>query len=456
MPAHRGHDSTNHLGVYARLPARIVGALVYSLVLFWIYADRVSPGFAYIGYTYRTPPMPESIYVLTFVGIVAAVMPQRVSRTSDFVLWVLFIVAIAPSMTVPMYHASLSDGQSLAVSATTGASFLATIIIARRAHLKLVPQISLSPHSMAMAIGFISLAVYGYITLSTGLRIRLVGLLDVYSLREEYRADIALSSGGILGYLIPWQGYVINPLITVYGILSRRPVLVAVGLIGQLLLFSSTGLKSILLSGPALFLVLFIFRGNRRPTGSFLLWGAIAMTGVVVAVDWIRQSNLWSQILIRRFLLTPGMLMSVYVAFFTEQPKMYLSHSVLESFIDNPYQGSYTFAVGRTVTGRSDTAVNASAYADGFANAGLLGILIVGVVVGLVLALLDDAARDLPLSLTCAVLLLPSIALSNSAITTSLLTHGIGLCILMLALAPRHIWTPKSSKVVATFRRLST
>ena len=366
-------------------------------------------------------------------------MPPRVRRPSDFVLWLLFILVGAPAIVVPQYSGILTEQTGMAATAGVGCAFLGIVLVTRRLDFHFIPKGRPSGTSFWILVIAFSVFVYGYLAVTTGLRIRLVGFADVYDLRDEYREDLA-SVGGIFGYLITWQGNVMNPLMVVRGIFSRRLTPIIAGTVGQLLLFSATGFKTIMLSVPALLLVAWLFRRNPNPSGTLLLWIVSAFSTICVSVDAIVGSQTWTSLFVRRFLLTSGMLTSTYIAFFSEQPKLYLSHSVLAPWMTYPFQLPYTRQVGLYVTGDPRTSMNANVIADGFANAGWLGVAVACVAVAIVLALVDDASRGLPIAVPATLMLLPTIAMGNSALLTALLTHGVALAVVVLAALPADGW----------------
>lgn len=453
LPPHAKRDA---LMASARHAVSIIpAALAYAAVLHWVYAERAAPVFDYLGYTYRQPQWQYYTFALFVLGAAAVAMPSRVRRPSDFILWLLFILVGAPTIMIPQYSGALTEVEGMVGSLGMGLAFLATTMITRRLDLRVFPQVRASGTSLWLVIAAISAFVYGYLAMTTGLQIRLVGIADVYDLRDEYRGSLA-TTGGLLGYLVAWQGNVINPLIVVRGIFARRIVPIILGSVGQLILFSATGFKTIMLSVPALIVVAWLFRKSANPRGVALLWAASALSMVCVALDYVTGSVTWTSLFVRRFLLTSGMLTSTYLMFFGHQPKLYLSHSVLAPWIEYPFSLPYTRQVGLAVTGNPATSMNANVFADGFANAGWVGVAIACIAVALILALVDDASRGLPIAVPATMMLLPTIAMSNSALLTALLTHGVALSLVLLTILPKTGWERPPSGATATHPRTRT
>jgi hypothetical protein len=66
----------------------------------------------------------------------------------------------------------------------------------------------------------------------------------------------------------------------------------------------------------------------------------------------------------------------------------------------------------------------------------------------------DDAAEGLPLGFACLVVLIPALALADSGILTTMLTHGFVATVVLLALAPRTGWPGPATPEVVFSRSL--
>ena len=415
-----------------------LAVLAYSLTLHWVYANLVTGAFAYLGYRY-SPPTPW-IAVLSWIIVVgvAISLPKRIVRPSSIVLWLLFLIAAAPGMLMAGYVGFLSDIDALSTSFLLGLSFLIVSLGVRRCQPTKPLTLPFSQTTFWIAIAVFSFVTYGLMLFTVGISIQFVAILDVYDVREQYSA--ALAGAGVLGYLISTQANVINPLIIVRGLYSKRWGLVALGVAGQGLLYSTTGFKTILFSVPALIIVALIFRFNLRPNPLMLLWGATLMMVGSAAMDYIVNSNIWTSLFSRRFILTPGLLTAAYIAFFSESPKALLGYSVLAPWVEYDYDFAPPKVIGQWVTGSPLTAMNVNIFADGFANFGWLGMLGAAIVLLIYLRVLDRAAHGLPAAVSALVILMPTIAMSNASILTSMFSHGLVVAVVFLVLAPRGGW----------------
>lgn len=419
--------------------------LCYAICLHLAYGQLVAPLFTYLGFGYQTPVW--GLYGVALVGVAAlsAALPSRLQRPSDFVIWILFLITVVPVMLVPHYTGVVSPATSMAISFWVGSSFGLTLLIVRFA--------SVHPGATALSLrlppalfwaGWLAfaLATVGLLAAVTGVRPLVAGLGAAYEIRDVYR--VRLGGFPLLPYMLSAQAYILNPLLLVHGVRTRRwfTVVAVTGL--QYYLYTQTGFKTYLLSVPLLLAVAVVIHPRVRT--AILPVGLVAgITGAAV-LDVLARSILFTSLFTRRFLSVPGVLMAEYVDFFNNHVLAKLSHSVLEGWFSYPYDLPIPYLIGRYMLVVRSNAANANLYADAFANFGWVGVLVVGVLLGFVLVLADRAAHGLPIAVSAVVLTMPCIALANSALLTVLVTHGLGLGIVALALAPKGSWQPPSPK----------
>ncbi|SFS00304.1 Peptidase family M23 [Agrococcus baldri] len=230
-------------------------------------------------------------------------------------LWVLYVIAIAPTILISTYVDVLDPMHAVGMSFGFAVAFSSVVLLAKRTTPARPLVRRISHTSFWLVISGFSLFVYGYLALTAGLSLRFLSIFEVYDVREDY-AEV-LAGAGLLGYLVSPQANVVNPIIMAAGIYSRRWWLVGLGVIGQLVLYSGTGLKSILFSMLAVVILAFIFRANLRPRGILLLGGASGLIAVTAWVNIVQGSVVWSSLFARRFLITPARLSSHYVEFYS-------------------------------------------------------------------------------------------------------------------------------------------
>jgi hypothetical protein len=426
---------------------------VLALTMDWISAHLVAPLFSYSGFTHVEAPWQARLAVVVFTVAVALALPVVVTRPSHVVLWTIFVVCVCPTIVMSPSTGYLSTGTAVALSAVVALSFtLVCVGTPRRPLADPLParlpddRVRLGPRSVDRGAvtwsvcGAYSLLTYGVMVATVGLHVRFVALDDIYDVRAEYTADVG--SGGLLGYLLTGQAYVINPLVLARGIARRRPSLIVLALVGQFLLYSSTGFKAVLFSFFAVLGMAVLFHGRGRRGSMPILVAPIAIMIVSAAADELQGGITWTSVFTRRFMLTPGLLTSVYVQYFSDNPVAGYGYSFLRAWVDYPYDLPPPKRIADFLLPGSTGYANANLFADGFANLGWVGIPVAAAALFVWLWFLDRAGRGLPLAVSAMAVVMPSIMLSNTSIFTAMLSHGLLVGTLVLAIAPRSGWRP--------------
>lgn len=407
---------------------------VYGIVLHWVYASYVSPAFDYLGYRY-TPPTEDSMVVSWLIASgTALALPRRLDRPSSVVLWVLYAVTVAPTILMSTYTSYLSPTEGLILAAAVGGVF-AVVSVAQNPEPRSL-RLHVSQTTVWLIVIAISAATYATLWATQGLSFQFLSVLDVYDVRADFADE--LETVGILSYLVSTQANAINPWIAARGILERRWWVVAIAVLAQLILYSTTGYKHVLFAIGAWLVMLVVLRRRREKTrGSVLLIGATSLVVVAAVVDEVMNTNLATSLFSRRFILTPGMLSGAYVRFFSDNPQAHLGYSILRPFVDYPYDQSPPYIVGAMITNGSVIASNANLFADGYANFGWLGVIGAGAILLVYLRLVDRASVGLPIVVSAIVVIIPAVALSNASVLTAMLSHGLIVALGLLALTPR-------------------
>lgn len=412
------------------IPATVA---IYGLLLYWAYTAFIVPNYKYMGYTFVDPDLGVLLLNWVFASIAASVIPKTFRKVSALVLWLIYARVIAPILLMSPYIGYLDGNKQLYLAIALTLTFSIVCLGVRGTPKSL--GMSVSYTSLTTILLCISSLTYLIIFATLGFQFQFVDLLSVYDVRDEWKAGT--EGLGIIHYLRSWQASAINPLIFALGIYQRRYWISALAILGQYLLYTSTGFKGTLFLILAWFLVALLLRvRNSKIDGLILVWGMMGLVLITNFLDAVTNSLFWSSLFTRRFLVTPSMLTNAYVDFFDENPKAYLGHSIFSSFVDYAYEQSIPRVIGGYL-GFPEMAANTNMFADGFANFGWIGIPIVGLLFLFILRLADRASFGLPIMVSGIVLTGPAMNLSDSGILTTLLTHGLIVAIVLLAITPR-------------------
>ena len=312
----------------------IFGVLVFAAVLYYDYKIQISPDYAYQGLAFR-PPDPWGVFLsVALTSVTALSLPRKILRPSHFILWVLFIFAAAPAILISQYLPFVTGSQANMLGLNVSATLVLTRVLASVRPSGIVPKAQSSTGiSYWLALGIISLLIYTVLIVFVGLRVRFLSLTDVYSVRADF--STAALGVPLLGYLLPLQQGVINPIFIARGLYGRRLLPLAAGIGGQLLIYTSTGQKTVLFSIAAIPAVAWLFRYTKA-AGVHLLLAVTVASLLALAVDKVTNGIVLTSLFLRRSLVVPGVLTAAYVAVFTNRPKTNFADSFLP-FLADPY-----------------------------------------------------------------------------------------------------------------------
>ena len=274
--------------------------------------------------------------------------------------------------------------------------------------------------------GIVFFIVYKYLGLSFNFDIS-----RVYDIRHQYvAARIPLA-----GYLFNWMAYIVNPIFFALFITKRKWLPIALVAFLQIVLFSATGNKTYLFTLPFVLALMWVM--TRKNT---LACMAIGLAGIVLLgmLSYWMIDDLWiSSLFARRTLLVPAQLSFFYYDFFSKNEPVFLSHSILRFFLDYPYHVTPPHLIGEIYFNQPQMGANTGVIGDAFMNFGFIGMALWGLLLAIILKLVDTCSKRVDPGVGVAAIAMPAVTLTNSALLTNLLTHGLLLAIVFLYLLPK-------------------
>lgn len=418
-------------------------AVLYAVILQIVYVKVVSPAFSYMGYTARELLLTQLLTVNALTVAPAFWMPIRLTRPSQLMLWIIYLVAYVPGVLIPVYALDTPPERLLIFSLSLLASMAVFGLIYA------LPLLEVRTFFLNRALFWLAVATAGTAALlvviqAFGLPKQLPQLDEIYEVREGY--SMLISSGGrLINFSVALLANVLAPLLIAVGCISRRWWLFLAGVGVELMVFAITGFKSALLASFAIVIMFMVVKTHGRRLGPVILLGGSLLVLLSVLVDALISRMLFVSWLVRRFLVTPGLAAGRFFEYFSANEFALLGHSILSPFVTTPYVLTPPYLVGKAYEGRLFSA-NANFWADGFANFGVVGIILATIVIALIAYLFDSIANRRSAAqrtIITLLLVLPAITFSNSAALTSLLTHGVGLLLLLVWLMPLGLINPR-------------
>jgi hypothetical protein len=419
--------------------------LVLAIVVFvgsfqQVYLKWLFPVFGYYGFEHSHP---KTGYLLLAWGLSvgpAFWMPIKLTRPSQLIYWVLYLSVFVPSMFVPLY-VGLRDAPEVASLmlilfvgfAITGMSYFLPLLTFHP------PRISLRVYRRVFCCLAAGLVLWVLVVFHGNFRI--VSFADVYDLRSA--AD-DIMEGSSVHYAVMWLSAVIGPCLMAWGIVRKRISVFLSGVLIQILVYSTTGAKSVIVSIVVVPVLAFILRDRGVSFGLKLSWSCALLTFALYlgrSLGGFESPFFWllSLVFMRTF-GNSGLSTAWYHDFFLRNPQTYYSHiKGVSWFVIYPYLNPLGIEVGSFYSRDPNLDANAHFWAtDGLAAWGLWGVLLASVVCALVFWVLDSSAKGHDLRLTALVVTFEGLNLANVSVFTTLLSGGLGLLMILLYFAPRN------------------
>jgi hypothetical protein len=403
----------------------VVFVVVYKCVIVatWSYdgfLDKTTTGRAAVGWILATLP---SLW-----------MPIKLTRPSQVVYWMLYLLVLVPACLVPIYALEDQSSGPILLTVCLVTVFALTGIIYRLPLLPL-PRIQLKSYEFTVILTLLSITLFALVVKTFGFQFHYVSLEDIYAVRREFKNVVDQAYPTVVAYAIGWLAWVINPLVMAIGLRSRRMAWVFAGATGQFVIYSITAFRAMLFSAGLLLYLLWAMRSSKAfGTRLAATWTAIfAGAG---ALQFFGYSLVPASLVAERMTALPGLLTGYYFEFFSSHPKVHLGHSILKSFVDYPYAVEPPYLIGFLYFHSSSNDANANLWADAYANFGYLGIICFTLLLAMILWLYDSMAFGRDKRVAALVIALPAFSLANGALLTTLLSNGMGLAMLLMYLVP--------------------
>ncbi len=413
--------------------AAIVICTSYTAAFVVVYKNIVVPVWGYEGF--RSSATPARAAAGWFLAVLpSAWMPLELKRPSVLVYWLLYLLVIVPACIVPVNSLLDKSNGPIELALCIVMVFAATRVIYSLPLLP-IPRVRLQSYQFIVLLLLASCIAYAAMISTFGFHLRYVPLSQVYSTRTAFKETLVTSSR-VVPYLIAWQMYVINPLAIGLGVVTRRRSLIALGTVGELAIYSISGFRDVLFATAFLLYLAWAMR-KARTFGLRFACTWTAIFSFAAALEWLRMDRTLPALVLERMTGLPGLLTGFYYEFFSSHPKALLGQSFLfDAWVQYPYDLATPQVIGYVYFHSRNTFANANLWADAYANFGFPGIIIFTLLFAIVLWMYDSLAVGRNDRLMALVVALPAFALANSGLLTCLVTHGIGVAMILVYLMP--------------------
>ena len=399
------------------------GYIVGYLGLLYGYYVYLVPIWGYYGFLWH-PDWTKVVEALVYVAIIPWFLPISIRKPSDFYLHLQFLVPILPMLV--MYGAM---GEPRTYIYAVLLSFGVMLLLVKTTRFKPMRVPKIPPKDLQILLLFIGYLVVASIVLQGGWRYFNIDLTKVYTYREAAASYLP----AFYGYLNPWVSKVVFPFSLLLATLTRKKMQAFLALTGSVLMFGLTSHKGALFY--PFVVMLFYWIVGRKKSLLLLLVGYCFVIILSLIDYWLGVFQGWvATLMLRRSIFVPALLSFDYYDFFSRRGFVYWAQSkVTFGMLSYRYSLSIPHLIGLHYFNNPATGANTGWLGSGYANGGIMGMLIYAILIGGIFLLLDAYTIFHDQQVLIAIFVAPLLAVMvSSDLPTALLTHGTLIGLLLL------------------------
>lgn len=409
-------DEPLALGTRRRL--LVVGAAAIFIGCFLAaYQFAVSPLHSYIGYFWSPPPAEYTWLAAVLAWLPSFVVPLEFEKPSDFAVSLFYPTFAVPAAFLPFHVLKSPPEEMLPIVLAAQLSYWTLIMVWR------APSFALRPPQIPMryVLGVLLILTVLFSILvagANGFRINL-SFADIYERRLAARESVS----GAVGYAMALLASSLSPLCVAIGLERKRPFYIVLGMVGIVAIFSFTGTKSSIFTPLFMLCMYWLYRRKRNQQATFLA-GLAALVAIGAAL-WLTMSVMTlNNLLNYRLVSSRGVAMAHYWKVF-EGNQIYMGDSAFAPAFGIAPAPPKSFTVGSQYGYSEQDNYNAGIWAAGYANFGVIGMVLASLAAGATLKLMDAFAR-VGYRLTCFLMAgLLAIFWSDIGFENSLISQGL-------------------------------
>ena len=414
--------------------------LMYKLILDYTYIHFVNEKYAYSGFILDISKEKYLISLFYFVTTFF-ILPKTMEKVSYVFLQLHFIIMVIPMLTLYAFM----DESSIFMFWVIFFFDMQIIIMRIAPNIKLV-RIKNSKKILKYLIVAISIFVYGSMIKANGIpSLRALSFINVYDIRAKVKYPF------LMGYMVAWQAKVVNPFLMSTSLIEKNKIKLLIAILMQLLIYLITAHKSFILIPFAIIAVMFIVK-----KANFIVLGSVlAPIGIYISylADKLFNILLLPSLFIRRFLFVPAQLKFYYYSFIKENEYLYFSEGMIGKLLGlkSPYGIKFVHLIGYLYFNNVNTGANTGYLADGYANMGVFGMLLVTALLIVIFIIIDSISQYAGKEITVGLSLFLIMGLNDGALLTTLLTGGLLLLMVILYLYSSGITIQKEEDYIADY-----
>ena len=415
------------------LLSRLLTALTYILLYFYVYKNYLVPTFGYMGYEYARVSNSYYLFVIS-LSLLPIVFFNGINNLSSFISILIYLLTYVPMVITIIFFEDipfdLKIGYQIILLFAMTAFFSIDKLFVPRKLKKLSPGISFKSFVIIVLI----LSLYLFVFYRQNMRFVNFFELDndLYQVRSE---NSMISNQNILNrYLLPWTSKVLYPVLLVVFLIQRKYLNVVLVIISSWLIFTITAGKIDFFMPILIIGFYFVLKKNTEFIKKYFF---PIFVGAVLLISLILFSNInneigyiFASLVFMRTISISGFLFATYVNFFQTHPNTNFAHVNIINSITNDYPyGNQD--LGRVVF-YGNMNGNANFWVmDGVAGGGIVGVILISILL-FILLIFINRLKTLYDERILYLLFLPiTMSLLNVSLFTTILSGG-GLLLVMI------------------------
>jgi len=429
----RALSSARTEAVAAAMLARIIPVLLFRFALDLAYVFYVAPAFTADPITPMRLNLSAERYVLSIALVVIATMIVPFTKRN---LSGISYMAAMMFLYVPM-TSMIGFNTQLPIEPTLITLF-AIVVSLVFVNTPLVPLLPLARNGERRAILLSAACITIFIgwSLYSGAAGNVTFDPDkMYDFRES---NSTLLDVGAWSYIGLWAEKIFNPLLFAIALYHRNKVMILLSLAIQVYFFAITQHR-IHLFAPVLVFMMYLLYSRRIELASIYLYSAIAtvaLLGIVLLFNFDEAAS----VLLRRSLYVAPSVTIDWISYFDGANKIFWTDRYLFGRPPTEWTGvDIPYFIGHEKFPDKPFAMSVGMVGAGYSQAGLWGVALYAAILGTIINFLNRLIRrGIPVYIAAAILIGPiRTAWADSDLLTTLLSHGIVVGILVLAVLGR-------------------
>ena len=253
---------------------------------------------------------------------------------------------------------------------------------------------------------------------------------ELYEGRDSFSQQFR--SQGLLKYFFSNFQNVILPLLLALSLLKRNIILITLSLFFYIYIFFTTTFKSIFIAPFAIFFSYYLISKKFLYLPKFIIYNFSIIILVFFILDFFLPIPILNSLLIRRLFFLPVLISEQYFTFFETNGFTYFSElPVLNNLSLFSIDYSIPTTIGKYFYGSGY--VNVNFLADSYIKLGFLSSIIYVFALKLLISFADHNFDIKNQFLIFSIIFVPFFSLANSALTTSLFSHGLLLSLILVS-----------------------